>query len=270
MKNRLLLPSVLFASSALAQIQLVDGPNMGTQLNWRDTYSQGFDIAVPPSVDGRPWVNDVTLPGWYSNGTIISPFYLGLLSLGPDGGGGDRALGAVAAFHFNLHFALRLQNLSSATLSAFSLTFDGEQWIEYPNTPQVPASLRFSYQIFAPGDNSTALYAETPWTYVPELEFVSPQFDEPVGAWLDGNAPANRTADIHALVSGFTLLPGEELWLRWSSEDIPLLTRAHGLGIDNLRLSFVAIPEPASFAALLALAALTAASTRRRTAARCP
>ena len=192
MKTLLPLFSVaLFVSTAFAQIQLVDGPSTGSQLNLADTYSQGFDIQM--STPSHPWIEN-EIPGWYTNSLGIA-LRGAFLSLGPDDGGGDRALGAAGAFGGDIHFALRLQNLSSATLSAFALSFDGEQWSEHPNTPRVPSSLHFSYQIFPPGDNSAALFAETPWTYVPELEFLSPQILDPIGRPLDGNDPATRTAD---------------------------------------------------------------------------
>ena len=66
------------------------------------------------------------------------------------------------------------------------------------------------------------------------------------------------------MINGITLAPGEKLWLRWVTFDDP--GNDHALAIDNLSVSFstATIPEPASAAALLGLAALAFATGRRR------
>ena len=100
------------------------------------------------------------------------------------------------------------------------------------------------------------------WTTVEELNFTSINATDPTYANLDGNAEANRIADINHFISGLTIEPGQEVWLRWAGVDNPGYN--HGLGIDNLRVSFATIPEPSVMVALMGTLTLAFATTRRR------
>jgi len=276
MKTHTLTLVILFcAEFSYAQVQIVNSAASGNQVTITGTYNQVFDIPVTPNpAPYTPWVSNSTLVGWYAPTSGIHDFGGGLLSLGPSSGGGDRALGAAGSIASNVYFALRLQNLTSSSITGASVEFDGEQWYRLRQIngtqigPQVTSKIDFSYKIFESGQG--ALYLDdnnSTWTYVPELTFVSPNATLNTSQiFLDGNAPENSARDIQALVTGFTLAPGQELWLRWSSQDVPGGVVSHGLGIDNLSVSFItAIPEPAAFAGLAGLGALGLALSRRRT-----
>jgi len=145
--------------------------------------------------------------------------------------------------------------------------FDGEEWYRRAqgNGLQVTSSLNFAYQVFdAP---NTGYLVGAGWTNVPALTFISPNATLNTNQiFLDGNAPENSVHDIQALITGFDLEPGQELWLRWGSDTVPAGIVPHGLGIDSLSVSFItAIPEPAAFAGLAGLGALGFALSRRRT-----
>jgi hypothetical protein len=265
---------LLLISSALtqAQIQIVDSGASGEQVDLNGTYNQGFDIPVAPNpAPYTPWVDNATLAGWYSTSIGIKDYGASILSLGADGGAGDRALGAAGALGGKAYFALRLQNLSSSSVSGVSVKFDGEQWYRraQSNGPQTPSNLTFSYQIFAVPQNH--LYSDddnTAWTYVPALTFVSPNATLNTNQiFLDGNAPENSIRGIEAFFTGLDVAPGQELWLRWGSQDVQAGIVAQGLGIDNLRVSFTTtVPEPTSYSVVAGAGALLATLLCRRRA----
>ena len=93
-------------------------------------------------------MNNNTLAGWYSTNSGIKDYGGGILSLGPTDGGGDRALGAAGAVGGKVYIALRLQNLTTASISGVSVMFDGEEWYRRAqgNGPQVTSSLNFAFQ----------------------------------------------------------------------------------------------------------------------------
>jgi hypothetical protein len=94
------------------------------------------------------------------------------------------------------------------------------------------------------------------WTSFSALNFLSPTTGATAAA-LDGNAAANRTVFSNVLLTGVTLAPGQELFLRWLDADDS--GNDHGLGVDDFSVSAsLAVPEPATavlggFAALALL-----------------
>lgn len=82
---------------------------------------------------------------------------------------------------------------------------------------------------------------------------------------LDGNHEDYRTLISHTFFISGGWLPGEMLMLAWHGGEYGTLL-AHGVAIDDLVVSFgtTPIPEPASFATLLAAGACGIAFTRRR------
>ena len=153
-------------------------------------------------------------------------------------------------------------NSSSSLISGFDISFDGEQWFYGDTFLGISDSLAFSYGIFDAGQGG--LSQPSGWTAVNELLFASPiSGGEPVDRPLDGNLSANRRAGIANSFTGLTLAPGQELWLRWTATNTSLITD-HALAIDNLRVSFSTVPEPAACAALFGGVGLLAALRRRR------
>lgn len=237
---------------AHSQIQIVDSVAQFNQVNIASEYTETFDIQVAPiQLPFTPWVNNQTLIGWYSTSTGIRELGSSILSLGPEGGVGERSLGATGFTGGTTSVALRLQNLTNTIITGVNVQFDGEQWHRFrqPNGTQLASKLTFSYRIFLPGEGNVYTNDDnTQWTYVPELTFVSPNATLNTNYFfMDGNAPENSVRDIQKLVTGFNVAPGQELWLRWGSQDIPYPSSPHGLGIDNLSVSFItSVPEPAN------------------------
>ncbi len=231
----------VFATTAVqAQIEIVDTAPGSNQISLSGTYMQDFD-SLTGAGTLRPWTDNTTLPGWHSTGeNIILGFGVaeGIYSLGYAGGQGDRALGAIGSPPTLGHlFAVSFQNLTASTLTSVSVTFDGEQWNRQAANPQRASSLLFAYQVFDAGTGVIYRYDNTGWTFVPSLDFTSPNATLNAGSMLDGNAPQNSVRGINATINGLALAPGQELWLSWGSYAVPLGTPSHGLGIDNRKRS---------------------------------
>ncbi len=157
-------------------------------------------------------------------------------------------------------FGVRLVNNTGALVTDFSVSYIGEQWSRGENATQVSDSLAFSYQIFDAGTGSLAFSS---WISAANLDFISPDAGLSTAANLDGNLSENQAA-VSGAITGSSLADGQELWIRWLATDGLSITDHH-LAIDNLTVTFGAIPEPAAFAAWLgASAALTAGLRRRR------
>jgi hypothetical protein len=218
-----------------------------------------------------PWIDDSTssatntsLPGWYlyhnttqteggTNGhqrLRIGPgssgtgaFYdFGVAGTNPDT---DRALGNLTSSTIGTSFyGLRLTNNTGITLGQFTLTYTGEQWRDGGATSpatSVAQTATFGYAVTSAtptdiGDFNattnpggiTGVVSASP------LNFTSPIFGSTPAVTLDGNAPANRIL-LSATVGGFTWLPGEDLWLRWS--DVDHASNDHGMAVDDLTFS---------------------------------
>jgi hypothetical protein len=277
MKSYGLFLGLVITTAAFAQIQIVDTALGANQVGVTGSYAQNFD-SLTGTVGGRPWNDNVTLPGWYVTSTSYGLGFgvgEGIYSMGNTGGQGDRALGALGGSGIpdisgiSDFMAVSFKNLTSFTLTSVSVTFDGEQWNRTAATNQRPSSLLFSYQVFDAGAGAIYFYGNAGWTFVPALDFTSPNATLTTGSSLDGNAPENSVRGIQSFIDGFTLLPGQELWLSWGSFARPLGTPIHGLGIDNLNVSFASsVPEPASYAAVAGGLILGFAALRRRRATR--
>ena len=264
MKSYGLFLGLVFTTAACAQIQIVDTAPGANQVALSGTYTQNFDSLTGTGLS-KPWTDTVTLPGWYTTEQVIGAGFVGGVdSWGPTGWQGDRAFGAAGTISTDALIAVSFKNLTSSTLTSVSVTFDGEQWNRQAANPQKPSSLLFSYQVFEAGTG--AIYADEHigWTFVPSLSFTSPNASLNASSTLDGNAPANSLRGISSFIDGFTLLPGQELWLSWGSYSA-LGVPIHGLGIDNLSVSFASsVPEPASYAAVSGGLILGFAALRRR------
>lgn len=210
-------------------------------------YTQTFD-ALLASGSGT-WVNDPAadgstgLVGWYTartgTGTTIaadtgSNNAGNLYSYGA-AGSSDRALGSVGSGNAaagSFFWGVRLINDTSSTLSSLTISYTGEQW-RYSGTAAAQ-TVDFQYQIAA-----TSLTAGT-WIDFNPLDFVSPVISGTTGA-LNGNVAPNQTT-LSSTLSGISLAPGQEIWLRWSDIDHP--GSDHGLAIDNVSTSTTVTPPP--------------------------
>jgi len=210
-------------------------------------YSENFD-GLSSTGTGNAWSDHATIPGWYAGSTsgFGGDYRAGsgtsttgdLYSFGT---GSDRALGSLASSGSGgFAYGVRLQNGSGQTLGGFVLSYHAEQWRDSRTSVQ---TLEFSYKI-----SSTALTAPEPahapgvggWVGLAGLNFASPQFA--ASGALDGNAAANRQSFLAVGLTGATLNPGEELFLRWTDADDT--GSDHAFGIDNFSIAYSAVPEP--------------------------
>lgn len=260
-----LLLGLLSVAVPLRAIDIVESGATGPhQVNLGGTYTQNFDsLLANSSPENIRWNDNVTLSGWYTgNAYYGGNLYSSLSGLSTYGSVTDRAFGGATAL-----FALRLVNTTAQTITGFHISYTGEQWFRGASNPQFADGMSVYYIKYS---SSTTLGYETyniggiGGVFIPQLRFFSPNATATTSAVLDGNAPENRT-DISFFFTGTTLAPGEKIWFHWVSSDHPDFND-HVAAVDDfsIRFSTAPIPEPASAAALLGLAALASAATRRR------
>ena len=206
-------------------------------INISTPYSQNFDSL--PSSGTSTWANDSTISGWYSNQATLSSgsgtSNAGALYSFGANASTDRALGDVTSGATGpVYWGVQLTNNTTSTITGLNIGYTGEQWRD--SGAAASQTVDFQYQIGATG------LATGTWTTFSPLSFTSPTFSGTAGA-LDGNAAANRTVLSNTL-SGISVTPGQEIWLRWSDVDHPLAD--HGLAIDNFSVSIASqsVPEP--------------------------
>ncbi len=206
-------------------------------------YVQNFNALAGPTnnTTGIRWTDNTTLPGWYADraaytvtsgtlGGTATAFddtavaaNSGLFSFGA-AGASDRALGTRAAAESPVRVGVRLINQTGRTITRFAVAYTGEQW--FKSSAATAHALAVEYQLGAAG-----LLTGT-WTAVPTLTFSSPVIT-PNAAALDGNVTANHT-HVHAVVTGVSWEPGQELWIRFSDTDET--GAEHGLAVDDFAL----------------------------------
>jgi hypothetical protein len=142
-------------------------------------------------------------------------------------------------------------------VDSVTIGYTGEQWRNGGNT--AVHTLAFDYKISATPFASPVTVDSFGWTGVSALNFLSPTTGATAAA-LDGNLAANRTA-IAPFMWAITINPGEEIFLRWL--DIDDTGNDHGLAVDDLVVTFTAVPEP-STAVLGGLSLLGLLVLRRR------
>ncbi|MBW4445657.1 MAG: hypothetical protein KME38_01955 [Spirirestis rafaelensis WJT71-NPBG6] len=205
-------------------------------INLSSSYSQNFDSLLNSGTNNT-WTDDSTIDGWYSNRTV----YLAgtgtnttgaLYSFGSTNAT-DRALGSVASGGTNtIFYGVRFLNNTANTINSLNINYVGEQWRNGGNT--TPQQLDFQYQIGA-----TTITGGT-WIDFDSLDFTSPVATATAGA-LDGNVAANR-ATLSSTLSGITIAPNQEIWLRW--QDLNDAGNDHGLGIDDFSISAGGVTPP--------------------------
>jgi hypothetical protein len=270
MKFRLnfLAPSAaaLLALAPLASYAVVS--ITGTQ-----TYTQSFD-SLATSGTSNAWTNDSTLAGWSlfnSTGAAITAYGgdSGTSNAGNfwsygSTGSSDRALGGLGSggAYFGSpasgavagYLAVALTNNTGAALDAFNVKFDGEQWRNGGNTSAQPMVVEYGF--------GSTFGSVASWTAAGAVfDFVSPSVGA-TAASLDGNVATNRIANLGGTVNT-SWADGSTLWVRWTERNDT--GNDHGLAIDNFSLSVVAVPEPGTYAMLLAgLAAVSFIARRQR------
>lgn len=220
------------------------------------TYSQNFDTLTTSGATA--WANDSTLPGWSlfvqpapgsapptilaADGSLntgsFDSFGTGTntdRALGGTGSGGayfgSPASGAVAGW-----WAVDIANNTGSTIDSFTVHFDGEQWRNGGNTTAQTMALQYGF--------GATFGAVSTWNSPGgTFDFTSPIATATQGG-LDGNAAANRTANLGGTISNLTWANGTHLWVRWVENNDT--GNDHGMGIDNFSFTGHAVPEPAT------------------------
>jgi predicted extracellular nuclease len=209
-------------------------------INLSSSYSQNFDSLLNSGTNNT-WTDDSTITGWYStrvtyNAGTGSSTTGALYSFG-SASATDRALGSVASGSTTtIFYGVRFLNNTGNTINSLNIGYTGEQWRNGGNT--TPQQLDFQYQIGA-----TAINLGT-WIDFDSLDFISPVATATAGA-LDGNVASNRTT-LSSTLSGLSLAPNQEIWLRW--QDIDNTGSDHGLGIDDFSISAGVVTPPSAIA----------------------
>lgn len=253
----------LLGGSALAFAQIPIAPG--------SIYTQNFDILANSGSSRVPWIDNNTLTGWYAYGSNEAIINYGV-STGPEGGGiaslgldgaTDRALGTGLNLTTGsyIYFGAQFTNSSINTIENFTISYDGEQWFRSSSGPTGGDTLTFGYQIFNGGNGS--LTANTGWVNVNALTFTSPNNINGSFTSLNGNLEQNRVANINSSLTGVSIAPGQELWIRWTATNLAGFSD-HTLAVDNLSVNFGTIPEPASISTMAGLLVLAAVANRRQ------
>ena len=199
---------------------------------------QNFDTL--PASGSATFVNDGTLPGWYSartgTGTTIvagdgSSNGGNLYSYGT-GTATDRALGSLGsggATAGNFFWGILLTNNSGSTITSLDVAYTGEQW---RNSAAAAQTVAFSY-ITGGSIIGTLADFQSAGTNVTALDFASPVTGGVAGS-LNGNLAANRTP-LTFSISGLSLVNGQSILLRWSDPDHT--GSDHGLSIDDFSVT---------------------------------
>jgi hypothetical protein len=167
----------------------------------------------------------------------------------------DRALGGLRSGALNPTFGIQFTNMLGRTITAFNISFVGEQY-------RLGTAGRADRLAFEFSTTATSLLG-TGFTPLTELDFSSPTTTGPVGA-LDGNAAANQR-NISGTIAGLNLLAGQSIFLRFV--DFDATGADDGLGIDNFRaeaVTIAAVPEPSTWMMLIAGFGFIGAALRGR------
>jgi hypothetical protein len=209
------------------------------------TYTQDFNSLLNTGT-AIPWVDNSTVPNWFSQRTGTGTTYNagnggsnsgGLYSFGLTGDA-NRSLGSVGSANAtagNFAHGLQFKNDAGSTVTDFSVSYTMEQW-RNGGTVNIH-SMNFYYKI-----SSTLITSLTPnnnvgWTTVNTLDAASPIATATAGA-LDGNLSANQVVLNSILLPGVALAAGEYIMFKW--EDIDHPSSDHGLSIDDVTVQWSA------------------------------
>ena len=168
-------------------------------------------------------------------------------------GSTERALGGLASASLTpLSFGVQLTNGLDKAITSLNIDYYGELW--RIGTTGNLNRLSFSWSV-----DATSLNSGT-YTNFSALDYVV----TPTGPNGATNGNLNRNL-ITSKLSGLGLLPGSSIFLRWTAVDSVNLD--HGMAIDDVAITAsTVLPEPGSWAMLIAGFGLVGAVVRRRRA----
>jgi hypothetical protein len=222
-------------------------------------YIQNFNSLPSTTVSSNAWANNITLQGWYAE-AVLSPAVWGVggecTNIIANSGSGttaafysfgtnglnpvtDRALGSIGGNALSasgtpaIAYGVRMTNDTGVALTNFVISYTGKQWRDNGNA--TAQTIAFGYRIDSQAITNADPSSTAAWTPVTTLNFTSPIHDTSTLA-LDGNATANKSNFTAVTLSGFVVLPGQEIFFRWL--DINDSGNDHALSIDDLSISF--------------------------------
>jgi len=239
------------------------------------SYQQTFD-SLPTSGAANTWANDSTLAGWSlftaTNGTVPTIAAGGwivehgcLLQLRYRHGERSRVRRHCVGWSVFRQPGQRcgcgyLAGQSPTPRAARSIpsrpSYDGEQW----RNAATPARRRWSLSM----DSARRSMLSRPGTMQdrPSISFRQSSVQPP--AALDGNATADRSANLGGTITSAGWANNSTLWLRWIDNNDA--GNDHGLSLDNFNFSAAGSavsPEPASMSLLILGAAVPMLRRRR-------
>ncbi|MDB6065350.1 MAG: endonuclease [Pedosphaera sp.] len=216
------------------------------------TYTQNFDSLATTNAS-TTWVDNSNLPNWYTSRASGGPSFTNYLtgtgsgnagaiySFGVSSNSTQRALGLLVSGSTGVGaFGVRMSNDTVNAQANITVSFTGEEW---RNANAAAIKLAFSYQIGSLLTNADSTNSQS-WTSFTNLDFTTPAFGGTIPATLDGTVASNQVVFSNVVLPGARLEPGQEIFLRWLLVR-PTSGSSHGVGIDNLTVSFTATnPAP--------------------------
>ena len=206
-------------------------------------YDEYFDLLATTSLTNAY----ATLPnGWYAkeNGSNADQTYraaYGELAGGDLYSFGDtlintyeRALGSIGSgSNSQTSYGSVWINNTGQVVENVEIQYIGEQWrLGNPDRSTGPDTLHFSYAV-----NATDIQQGSYINY-PALNFFSPVTAGTANSPVNGNDPANQTANVQT-IANLGLQPGDTLWVRFT--DFNSASYDDGLSIDSFKIAAVNI-----------------------------
>lgn len=191
------------------------------------------------------FVDNVTIPSWYSQRTTASITYAagtgssnvgGLYSYGSTGST-DRSIGTIGSnntsYGGNFAHGVQFVNFTGADVTQMSVSYKMEQWRCGGNT--TPNTVTFWYKILSTQMTNLMPGVFTGWTQVTALSASSPINSATAGA-LDGNATANKVVLNNITIPGLVIPNGSYIMLKW--DDVDHTGSDHGVSIDDVTITW--------------------------------
>lgn len=251
------------AATASAQFSLT---NVGV------AYTQDFSSLPFSSDAASAFTNNSTLPGWSASGsasgnaTAVAGVYNGsaflasanttpaeatyfLKAIQQDSDGNTRLGTRTGSAVGNFLATFQVTNNTGGTLNGFDLSYQGSQFLAREG-----GAIWVSFS--TDGSN---------WTKIDALTYDAPVVSAGTNLNLSSTQIDASETDLSGSATGLAWADGTDLWVQWAFyRDVPGGSSGNSpvLAIDNV--SFTAVPEPSTYAALAGLLALGLVYFRRR------
>lgn len=192
----------------------------------------------------NPWLDNSTVPNWYSQRTGTGTNYAA--DIGTGNGGNlysygtaattERAIGTVGSSNAaagSFAHGVLFKNNAAGQITNFNISYTLEEWRKGGGT--VGQTITVWYKVSNTLITSLNPNVNTTWTQVSALTTTSP-INTATGAALDGNLAANQVVLTNISIPGLILNPTHYLMIKW--EDPDHAGTDHGLAIDNVSIDW--------------------------------